>query len=271
MKYRHLVSFVSEEESDLIEGISWNEGFSNLFFEKTVDSGIALHVLLEEGEELPYFLSKMEFSDLGFTEQKDWFEKWKETLVPFELCKSVEVLPLEEEKKVVDPNKIGIIPGMAFGTGLHESTKLAASLLVEAVVRGSRVLDVGCGTGILSAIAAKKGASQVVALDIDEHSVEKTNETARINDVYIDARQSEFLSSVKPEERFDIIVSNMIVELLREFVLDLERFLDEHGTVILSGIFKDKFSEIGNLIEGTFLIESSREDGDWKAIKLRRK
>ncbi len=271
MKYRHLVAFLSEEECELIEGISWNEGFSDLYFEKLVDSGNALHVFLEEGEELPVFLKGIEFSDLGFSEQKDWFEKWKESLIPFEICDGIEVIPLEEEEKIIDSNKIGIIPGMAFGTGLHESTKLAASLLSELIQRGSKVLDVGCGTGILSVIAAKRGASSVLALDVDQHSIEKTVEIGRINHVSIETRLSDFLSALKPEERFDIIVSNMIVELLKQFVLDLRGFLLRDGRVILSGIYKDKYQELKSLVEKDFLIERIKEDGDWKAVVLRRK
>jgi len=160
---------------------------------------------------------------------------------------------------------------MAFGTGLHESTKLAASLLSESVRRGSKVLDVGCGTGILSVIAAKRGASSVLALDVDQHSIEKTVEIARINHVSIETRLSDFLSALKSEERFDLIVSNMIVELLNEFALDLREFLQKDGRVILSGIYKDKYQEIKSLVEKGFLIERIKEDGDWKAIVLRRK
>jgi ribosomal protein L11 methyltransferase len=270
MRYRHLIAFVSPEESDSVEGTSWNEGFTNLYFEEIEGSGISLHVLLEEGEEVPAFLREIEFSDLGFSEERDWFQKWKETLVPFNLCDGFEVIPLEEEK-MVGSGKIGIIPGMAFGTGLHESTRLAAAILNETVREGSKVLDVGCGTGILSVIAARKGAAAVIALDIDEHSIEKTIETARINEVSIEARLSDFLSAVKLGECFDLIVSNMVAELLMKFVLDLPKFLTEDGIVILSGIYKDKYREIESLVEEAFSIENVREDGDWKAITLKRK
>ncbi|MBN2220001.1 MAG: 50S ribosomal protein L11 methyltransferase [Kosmotogaceae bacterium] len=270
MRYRHLIAFVSPEESDSIEGMSWNEGFTNLYFEEIEGSVTSLHVLLEEGEELPAFLREIEFSDLGFSEERDWFQKWKETLVPFSLCDGFEVIPLEEEK-TVGSGKIGIIPGMAFGTGLHESTRLAAAILSETVKECSRVLDVGCGTGILSVIAARKGAKSVIALDIDEHCIEKTIETARINEVSIEVRVSDFLSAVNPGERFDLIVSNMIAELLMKFVLDLRSFLTAEGTVILSGIYKDKYLEVENLVKEEFSIENVREDGDWKSITLKRK
>jgi len=94
------------------------------------------------------------------------------------------------------------------------------------------VLDVGAGTGILSALAIKKGASKAVALDIDKAAIEKCRETAWINNVSIDARVSDFLSALEPGEHFDIIVSNMIVELLKGFVKETVKHLKWKAAVL---------------------------------------
>jgi ribosomal protein L11 methyltransferase len=269
MKYRHLVTEIKEEERDLFEAWSWEEGFMNLYFEELPDRTVTLHVILAEDEKLPEFLSAAEFVDLGFTREEDWYEKWRQTLQPFSLCDGITVVPLEEERPVEGLNEIGLIPGMAFGTGLHESTRLAASLVKKTVRPGDRVLDVGCGTGILSVLAIKCGASEAIALDIDEHALEKTHETAIINGVFIEVVKSDFLSELSERESFDLIIANMIAELLERFAGDLKRFLRKNGSIVLSGIYKEKIRSISKLVDKDFTIDDIEEDGDWKALLLR--
>ncbi|MDD5743305.1 MAG: 50S ribosomal protein L11 methyltransferase [Mesotoga sp.] len=269
MKYRHLVVGIKEEQRDLFEAWSWEEGFMNLYFEELPDMTVTLHVILAEGEELPEFLTEVEFVDLGFSSEEDWYEKWRQTLRPFSLCGGITVVPMEEERPVESLSEIGLIPGMAFGTGLHESTRLAASLIKKVVRSGDRVLDVGCGTGILSVLAMKCGASEAIALDIDEHALEKTRETARINGVSVKVVKSDFLSALSEGESFDLIIANMIAELLERFAGDMKKFLRKSGSIVLSGIYREKIRSISKLIDEDFTIDDTEEDGDWKALLLK--
>lgn len=269
MKYRHLFTVIKEEERDLFESWSWEEGFMNLYFEELPDRTVTLHVILAEDENLPEFLSMVELADLGFTREEDWYEKWRQTLRPFSLCGGITVVPMEEERPVESLSEIGLIPGMAFGTGLHESTRLAASLIKKVVRSGDRVLDVGCGTGILSVLAMKCGASEAIALDIDEHALEKTRETARINGVSVEVVKSDFLSALSEGESFDLIIANMIAELLERFAGDMKKFLRKSGSIVLSGIYREKIRSISKLIDEDFTIDDTEEDGDWKALLLK--
>jgi len=270
LRYRHFMAAIDEHDRDFVEAVSWQEGFSNLYFEELPENEIGLHVIVEEGQGLPEFLSFLELIDLGSTEESDWYLKWRETLVPFRLCEGFTVIPLENEALIEERDLIGLIPGMAFGTGLHESTRLAASLLKEVVREGLEVLDVGCGTGILSVLARKAGASKALGLDNDPYAVEKTKETARINCASVDVRLSDFLSSLKGEESFDLIVSNMIAELLENFVGELELHLKDDGYLVLSGIYGDRYSLLAKHTIN-YTVEKVEEDGDWKAFLLKKR
>lgn len=271
MKYLHLMSILSENERALLEGSLWQEGFFDAYFEELPGIGTSFHVLLEEDAPLPEFLSRIEFTDLGYTQEADWYKKWRETLNPFELCEGITVIPLEKKKLVPDVNLIGLIPGAAFGTGLHQSTKLAASLLRKHMRKNALVLDIGCGTGILSVLALKSGARGAVGLDIDRRSLEIARETAAINGVSLEIRESDFLSSIGSQEKFDFIVANMVAELLAVFVNKLEDHLAENGIVVLSGIYRDKLKLLSDSIEEKFHILETEEDGDWKALALIKK
>ncbi|OAA30112.1 hypothetical protein AT15_00940 [Kosmotoga arenicorallina S304] len=271
MLYKYFTLYADEKILEEIDELCFSEGFYSIFSE-VIDSNLwRVKVYLEPDQEFPPFLSGYPFELGGEELEENWWKKFKENLKPFMLTHHTKLIPLEEPNQITEEGALGIVPGSAFGTGLHETTKLASRLLEKHMEPGAFVLDVGSGTGILSALALKRGAKKAVALDIDPAAVEKCQETAWINGVSIDARVSNFLSALKPGERFNVIVSNMIVELLERFVKETTHYLKSDGVIILSGILKEKFDAFVTTLEDSFSLLETEEMNEWKAAVLKKR
>ena len=125
--------------------------------------------------------------ELDFVGDKDWVKNWRQELRPIRFGR-LTVVPRDHVLEKPDEVVVRLDPGLAFGTGTHESTSLCIDWLVEHSVEGKTVLDAGCGSGILGIAAAKLGAARVVGVDIDIQALEATEENARINQVEIDVQ-----------------------------------------------------------------------------------
>ena len=152
----------------------------------------------------------------------DWLKSWMDTLEFFELCEGVWVNPfpdrqLEKENEIV----MNIVPGTAFGTGLHATTKLAAGLIERLPVKDKDVMDIGCGTGILALLAKLRGAKRLVAMDDDPLAIEKTLAIFKENHQDgVEALASNLLAEWKVDKKFDLIVANIIFEILDQLLED---------------------------------------------------
>ena len=171
------------------------------------------------------------------------------------------------------PLRIGIEAQMAFGTGTHETTRLMVAQLLDAQLSGKRVLDCGCGTGILGIAASKLGAEEVVAYDIDEWSVENTRHNAALNGVenlqvlHGDSRVLSHVSGV-----FDVVVANINRNIL---LADLPHFADvlsSTGTLLLSGFYQEDAPLLVAEAErnGLQLLHKAGENG-WACLVFGRK
>jgi len=206
-------------------------------------------------------------------EEMDWLKAWMDTLQPFEFIEGIWVnpfpdKPLKDKKTVID-----IIPGTAFGTGLHPTTRLAGELLAVSDLSHKTVLDVGCGTAILSMISKIFGAEKVLGIDYDILAVEKAEETVELNNQNIEIRHSDFLSALKNDEKFDIIVSNMVAEILVNLMSDekFDTIMKEGTIVIFSGIMDGKEELVINNASKHGLKEIKRmEDGSWRGLIFRK-
>ena len=179
-------------------------------------------------------------------EDRDWNETWEnagfDPIFIGERCviydaRRLETAPLSS---FIAPLRIGIEAEMAFGTGTHETTRLMVAQLLDLDLTDKRVLDCGCGTGILGIAASKLGASEVVAYDIDEWSVKNTRHNAELNEVanlqvlHGDSRVLTHVSGV-----FDVVVANINRNIL---LADLPHFADvlsSSGQLLLSGFYQD--------------------------------
>jgi ribosomal protein L11 methyltransferase len=203
---------------------------------------------------------------------QDWMQKWKEGFEAVEIGKRLIVapswkLPADSEDRAV----IQIDPGMAFGTGTHETTRLC----LEAIERhwhGGSLLDVGTGTGILAIAAALLSPhSRVVAIDIDPQAVEVARENLTINGVSsaIDLRvgQPNDLANVQ----FEMIVANLTAEVIIDQLNSLDRCLAPGGTMILSGILNELGSDVERALGAHgFKVTERRDAGEWCALVAQR-
>ena len=137
-----------------------------------------------------------------------------------------------------DKTPLFIDPGVAFGTGTHQTTALCLRELERAARSGMHVLDVGTGTGILAVAAAKLAAREIVALDIDEHAVRAARNNALQNGVSdrVQVRVSNLLSGVPRERRFDIVTANLLADLIGRLLPELGEYMNPDGLLIVSGI-----------------------------------
>ncbi len=197
----------------------------------------------------------------------NWKDNWKKYYVPFNITESIRIIPSWEKQKAT--NKLDIIMerGMAFGTGTHETTKLCAKLLEEHLVNEDKVIDVGCGTGILSIIAKKLGASDVIALDIDDDAIKTTNENIIINKTpEIKVILGE-LKNIDKQFKYNIIIANIVSDIIIQLSPNLKEYLVKEGKIICSGIIKSRKNDVVKSLEDNgFTIIDVKTDNEWVAI-----
>lgn len=197
-----------------------------------------------------------------------WRDKWKEYFKPTKLSNNIVVKPTWCEYK---PNEEDIVieidPGMAFGTGTHETTMLCIRMIEKYMHGGYKVLDVGSGSGILSIAAAKLGASDVLGIDIDEDAVRVSNENYELNGVSDRAKAIVGDLTVGVDYKANIVVANLLADIVMRLSKDTKRHLEEKGIFITSGILTEKSEVVEKcMIECGFEIVEKAILGEWCSI-----
>ena len=206
--------------------------------------------------------------------EQDWGEKWKKFFKPFRVTSRVVVKPpwsSFQPKK----NKVSIIinPGMAFGTGTHSTTKLCIRALEgELRKKGLSVLDVGTGSGILSILAGRMGAGEVLGVDTDEVAVEVARENVKQNRVsdLVKVRKG---SIGHVRKQFDVVVANIDFKGLRRMRQPLLRHLKRKGLLVLSGVLKGEEVRLRQyyIETGHLRWAQSAREGEWVCLSFRKK
>ncbi|HLR03839.1 MAG TPA: 50S ribosomal protein L11 methyltransferase [Virgibacillus sp.] len=201
-------------------------------------------------------------------DEEDWATAWKKFYKPVKISENVMIKPTWETlDSTTDSLVIDIDPGMAFGTGTHPTTVLCVQALERYVKQGDLVIDVGCGSGILSIASGLLGAKNVMAYDLDDVAISSTNYNASLNglETTIHAQQNNLLDGIN--ETVDVIVSNILAEIIVTFVDDAWECLNQEGYFITSGIISEKKEMVvSKLKESGFNIISSHEQNDWVVI-----
>ncbi len=195
---------------------------------------------------------------LSETEDKDWINNWKTFFKPFRVTDDIVIKPTWEsyEKEKDSDILIEIDPGIAFGTGSHETTKLCIQALDRYVKEGDSILDVGCGSGILSIAALKLGASHATAIDIDETAVRVASENMEVNRISSsqctlydgDIIYNDFLK-VKAGTGHDIVVANILADVIIPLTGVIRPHLKDGGLYITSGIIDSKEEDVRCALE----------------------
>jgi len=203
--------------------------------------------------------------------EQNWNARWERSVGIVEVTPRMIIRPSWKKTRKQDRRKIvlQIDPKMSFGTGHHESTRLCLFLLEEYVKRDSRVLDVGCGTGVLSIAAAKLGAKAAVGIDNDEWSVVNAKENVRKNRVGKKVRISKGDVRRLPSGRYDLILSNIDLHTNLHSVRSYAKRLHRGGVVILSGLLTTDIPAIlGSLPAAGFVPVELLEENEWVAMAL---
>ena len=205
---------------------------------------------------------------LGQVKEEDWANEWKKYYKPTKVGQKIVVKPTWEEYEEQDGDLIiELDPGMAFGTGTHETTSMCIRELEKYVDETKRVFDIGCGSGILAIAAAKLGAKEVVAGDLDEVAVKVSKENCEENNVSdkVIVKHGSLFEVV--EGKADVIVANIIADIIKILAKDVSEFLTEDGVFISSGIILAKIDEVVEALEQNgFEIVEIIKLGEWSAI-----
>lgn len=200
---------------------------------------------------------------------EDWINVWRKYYQPIHIGHIVIVPNWLSYDKQPDETVVYMDPGMAFGTGEHESTKICLQLFSELDCVGKTVLDVGTGSGILGITAAVSGASKVYMSDIDEIAVKAAKENAAANrtEAVTVIVQDDLISNA--DIQADIVFANITADILISLSKDIGTCLRDGGYVILSGIIKKRYIEVEQAyIKAGYKVDKCIEMGEWCGIRL---
>ncbi len=193
--------------------------------------------------------------EAGSVSEEDWANNWKKFFKPLHLRKKLRLIPsweLENDRKSAEGKKalkdgrkeIVIDPGMAFGSGQHETTRLCLTLLEKYVTDGTSLLDVGTGSGILGIAGLLLGAKTATGVDIDALSVKIAGENAALNGVENDFELIHGDLAARVRGRFSVITANIVADIIIRLLPDTERLLEDGGVIIVSGIIDTRLPDV---------------------------
>ncbi|TCZ77022.1 50S ribosomal protein L11 methyltransferase [Paenibacillus albiflavus] len=268
--------------NDIPEGRAVIQGY----FDETMDMDVIMAELKERVTELAdYGIDTGQPTyELRLVDEDDWATAWKQYFKPIRVSDRLTIKPTWEE---YNPSENEIIieldPGMAFGTGTHSTTSLCLQMLEKHMQGGEDVIDVGTGSGVLAIAAAKLGARQVLAVDLDPVAIQSANENTVQNrlEAHINVKLSDLLGVLKESETggelnvqipVKIVVANILAEIILLFVQDVYDVLQSGGIYIASGIITAKEELVEQaLLDVNFEIVEKSYDGDWVAFVARKR
>lgn len=270
--------------------------FVDILPETEADDGVAyLSFYLEEDEDKEKVLAdvRAELQDMASylnvgactieesqTEDVDWVNNWKQYFHQF-YVDDILIIPSWEEVKPEDEDKmiIHIDPGTAFGTGMHETTQLCIRQLKKHVTKETRILDVGCGSGILGMLALKFGAAYSVGTDLDPCAIDATYENMEVNGITRDQYEVMIGNIIDDKEvqdkvgydKYDIVVANILADVLVPLTPVILNQLKKGGVYITSGIIDDKEDTVVEAVKaaGLEVLEVTYQ-GEWVSVTARK-
>lgn len=264
----------NEDDWDFIDPSLLNQEFEGViikgYFPESEDLIDKIELIKQNVEKIPQYNLDKGLGEVTVTEvyEKDWQDSWKKYYKPKKVGDKIVVKPSwEDYEKNADEIIIELDPGMAFGTGTHETTMMCIQKLEKHLKKDDVVFDVGCGSGILSIAAAKLGAGKVIGVDLDVVSVDSSKKNVAMNNVenIVQIREGNLLDVV--DEKADLIVSNIVAEIIIDMTKNIKKYLNRDGIFISSGIILEKVDLVKESLESQgFAIVETYNINDWACI-----
>lgn len=211
---------------------------------------------------------------LNECKNEDWENNWKQYFHPMPVGEKLLIRPIwEQEFEAGDRKVLNIEPGLAFGTGTHETTRLCLQTLEKHISEGTTVLDIGCGSGILAIASLLLGAKKAVGVDIDALAVKTAKENGAVNNF----SEPEFTVlhgnlTDKVEGKFDVVVANIVADIIILFCQDVAKFMNDKAVFITSGIIDTREEDvIAAFDKYGFEIEKRHTEGGWVCFECSKK
>lgn len=204
--------------------------------------------------------------------EEDWRNNWRQYFFPIPVGEKLLIRPTwRDEIDAGDRKIINIDPGLAFGTGNHETTRLCLAQLERYVTESSTLLDVGCGSGILSIAGVLLGAERAFGVDIDPTAVRTAKENAELNNV---SDKCTFVAgnlTDKVEGTYDVVAANIVADAIIMLSKDVRKFMNENSVYIMSGIIESRLDDVLGAIEENFEIKETLTDSGWVCLVAKAK
>lgn len=259
-----------------------NIAYLSFYIDSEVNAKELLESIDTELTELRNFMDIGECSIVeSQTEDKDWINNWKQYFKQFTVD-DILIKPSWEDVKPEDYDKlmIQIDPGTAFGTGMHETTQLCIRQLKKYITNTTKLLDVGCGSGILSIVSLKLGAESALGLDVDPNAIHASRENAQVNQIEEDKFDIKIGNLIEDTvlqkqigyEKYDIIVANILADVLIPLTPIIMKNLKKGGYYITSGIIDMKEEAVVMAVgkSGLQIVEITRQ-GEWVSVTAKKK
>lgn len=235
--------------------------------DESVENDISKTLEILKGNS-PFNLGSLEMTT-SVVDDTDWLNEWKKYYQPIHAGKIVVVPKWINYPQKEDEFIVKLDPGMAFGTGSHESTFMCLSLLNEIQVKDKTVIDVGTGSGILGIASAVMGARSVEAYDIDDIAVDAARENASLNDIanVFSADNANLIDKTK--NKFDIALANITADILIDLSKSISEYLNKNGKLIISGVIATRKDSVVDAFKSSgFTVFKEMAMNDWRAYLM---
>ncbi|MCR5610692.1 MAG: 50S ribosomal protein L11 methyltransferase [Clostridiales bacterium] len=210
-------------------------------------------------------------------DEEDWANNWKAYFKPISVGDKLIVCPTwEKAEDTGDRAVLRIDPGMAFGTGNHHTTRMCLELIEKYMKKGASVIDIGCGSGILSASAVLMGAEDAVAIDVDPVATKVAAETAELNGIDLmkytvytgDVLTDKQIREAVTKKKFDVVLANIVANVIIALAPLVPKLMHRDSVFISSGIIDDRLDDVVAALEENGLkVNEIRVGDDWRAIE----
>lgn len=238
------------------------------YFSEADDLEYIIQSIKDKIKDHPFLSDEENTLSIKVVNDNDWSESWKKYYKPVRIGERIVIKPSWEEFESSENDIIiELDPGMAFGTGTHETTTMCIEALEKYIKPKDIVYDIGCGSGILSIVASKLGAEKVVGVDYDELCVKVSKENIELNNIkdIIEIKRGNLLDVISGKA--DVIVSNIIAEIIAGMTKDIKEYLNNNGIFITSGIINSKVELVENaLLDSGFNIVDIINRNEWACI-----